>query len=436
MHECKVLFEGVEEASNVWMTARGKATNEVLDALDSLPDDYPNHDAIKAKLEEFHLYLQRLPIQGTDALIEEVKAKTQEVHNIAILYKKNWLDIGLNKPCWICYNYNAPLTGKFDFYRDSKLEDAFGFCVLKAGVFDGEYEEMDEKGQVVEKRFYKDNKPVYRYSFQDGQLRFVRLYDKLGYLEKLISFYNASRIEHLRDFSRSSRLRVYYSPYGLIKRIVVKKKKKDLAVMFEYNYKGLLLYEGPFEMSKEHAKKEYIRSGVGMLFHGNKFYVKGTFINQGNTIQVEREEQIRDYPVKELFKVKVEETEKERVKPWKIMHEREDKENGLYYVRCHNSIHKRYEWIDEADKVYKYSYGLCNMCLEEQEVRSKNMRLIYPMQTRHWDPKLCRYYPEYMYWDEKDEKHYSNITKSIADQFGLHGYVVVNENICKRNNIN
>lgn len=406
--------------------------NEVSILKDQVPEDYEERDELFKKFDDDITFFERLPNESTPELIEEVRKRVEKAKERSQVFVVEWMDIGWREHRFICLKPNEVLDGKYTLYHQSTKDTAFGFCTFKNGKLDGEYQEKSDD-RVVLKALYKDDlcvmKKMYNY---DGSLDFVRFYDKNGNISRCISFYDKSHIEFIRDFTKSSRFRVYFHKSGVIKRVVVVKKKVNW--MYEYTKDGYLLYEGDFDCvivnENGKRKKQYKRARDGALYREVAGYVKGSFERDGTVIKVSN----NSYNVKELLNTAkltdkgefIKEELKSINSPWV----RGKRTETGFEVKFGKSKHKLRKEIKRNRKQYCLQCGLCGCCMYEKDVDSDSKRFIFPIQYENMSSKMKEYYPNLLYWDPEDPKC-SNISEEISKEYMLSTEgIVINKDVC------
>lgn len=406
--------------------------NEVSILKDQVPEDYEKRQELCELFDDYITFFERLPNESSPELIEEVRKRVEKAKERSQVFVVEWMDIGWREHRFICLKPNEVLDGKYTLYHQSTKDTAFGFCTFKNGKLDGEYQEKSDD-RVVLKALYKDDlcvmKKMYNY---DGSLDFVRFYDKNGNISRCISFYDKSHIEFIRDFTKSSRFRVYFYKSGVIKRVVVVRKNENW--MYEYTKDGYLMYGGDFDCvivnENGKRKKRYKRARNGTMYREVAGYVKGSFEKDGTVIMIKD----KKYDVMDLLNTAkltakgkfIKEELKKINSPWV----RGKRTKKGFEVELGNTKHRLRKEFKSNKKQYCIHCGLCGCCMSEEDVETHSKRFIFPIQYEDMSSKMKKYYPNLLYWDPEDPDC-SNISEEISKEYELSTEgIVVNKDVC------
>ena len=449
-----------------WIELRNSCQLEVDNTMKKLSDSHPKREVYLKRLNDYNIYFSSLPIaRPDDKKVQEVRNKLEELIQLKKEFEEIWNYLGEN--CYICTVGDEMLNGTYVLYGDESKKHPFGSCTFKNNKLCGLWKEEDENKNVILEIEYDEDKKVYskRY-YSDGSIKQVRHY-KNDYLERVISFYNKSRIEYLHYTAIHLNIKIFYYEKGIIKRIVLKRfsskkensddddndNKNGKKKMYEFNNDGYLLYEGDFVTKTEQKEnkriKNYYRSGEGCLFFYNAGFIVGTFeaacdkengmnspMNEVVKVRDRKTNTTESYQLNELFNpIKLKYNNCKFVKDYDVWtkSELDEKYTKVILNKSEHIVNKAVHFGNNKNKSdYIIHYGLCNCGIKVINVKTQEERLLYPVIREHISSKMTKLYPDILYWNEKDTDKYSNITESIVRIFELSTYgLVVNKNVCE-----
>ena len=404
------IIQGRTVIVEQWIELRNHAILEVDYAEKKLPETHPKQLEYLKKLNNYRTYFERLPLERpVDEKVQEVKDKLEELKQLEKEFEMVWIDLDEN--CYICSEGDAILNGEYTLYKDKSYDHPFGSCVFKNNKRCGIWKEEDENKRILLEIEYEEDKKIKsKYYYPDGSIKQLRYY-KNDYRERVISFYNKSRIEYLSYKTSHSSLKIFYYERGIIKHIVLKRfssKKENnkntsddddnKKKVYEFNKDGYLLYEGNFVTKRNQENKRvinYYHSGNGCLFFYNAGYIIGTFeaacdnetgMNspKNDIVKViDNNNTTRTYKLSDLFKdIKVDSNNDEFVKDYDTWNKSKINEEHTI-VKVNNSKHivnKSVHLENDNDKKetdYMIHYGLCNCGINVLNVKKNDYFILF-----------------------------------------------------------